>query len=65
MYTDYMKQKYHKFNAFTESFQLEVLQLNISETLCSETQDEFDERVNYIVMLSCSQHFGYFFENTK
>lgn len=62
MLTDDIKQKYRKFDWFTASFQLELLHLNISETLCAETQDEFDDRVLNIVMLSCFKHFGYFFE---
>lgn len=62
MLTVDVKQKYRKFDWFTDSFQLELLHLNICETLCAETQDEFDDRVMNIVMLSCFKHFGYFFE---
>lgn len=65
MLTDDIKQKYRKFDWFTDSFQLELLYLNISETLCAETQDEFDDRVLNIVMLSCFKHFGYFSNRIK
>lgn len=60
MLTD-VKQKYRKFDWFTDSFQLELLHLNIRVTLGTETQDEFDDRVMNIVILSCFKHFGYFF----
>lgn len=61
MLIDVVKQKYRKFDWFTDSFQLELLHLNIRVTLGTETQDEFDDRVMNIVMLSCFNHFGYFF----
>lgn len=60
MLTD-VKQKYRKFDWFTDSFQIELLHMNISETLRAGTQDKFDDRVMNIVMLSCFKHFGYFF----